>query len=138
MSGHRRGVLFGTDHHRANFKMTRSIEANLPETVLSLHGLCKQHATAMCLQPLSALLGLLCPLYCCAKIMLNGDFYDSWQMSVRTVIQNNISVIKASERPDWAPDEDDKRQSEALLEFMYYERDLSRQFLTFEERAKLE
>jgi len=66
------GICLGSDHAKSCVKIQSHVEQTTDDLVYVVKGFCKQHATALCLVPMTLLLGVLCPSFCTAKLMHSG------------------------------------------------------------------
>ena len=92
--------------------------------VLVFPGLCKQHATGLCLKPVAVQLAMVSPCYCLASQMRGYHFHKLVEQGVRKSLQNKLRWIRSEEHPRWRPREQDVKHAKNVLELMYYHRDL--------------
>ena len=119
------GVATGADNCGTNHLVIKHILNNSDDSVLVLPGPCRQHLTALCLRPLAVYLDLLCPVYCVAKKLSCGRFFDLHQECMRETLRANFVWLRESEHPDWKPDPEDVKFSEQLLNMSYVAHDLT-------------
>lgn len=119
-SAHWVALAPGCDHHKANKRLIAHLVKDTDDSVFVLPGFCKQHATGLCLAPLSTSLGLLSPCFCLVKQLHQGTTFDKFLRIVHTLIDNNL-VVKG---PSWRPNDAHRKHAEALLELTLYSYDL--------------
>ena len=94
------------------------------DNVVILPGLCKQHASGLCMAPLVKSLGIASPAFCISKQLRQDKFYTRFLCGVRLAIQVRLHWVRESEDPTWRPRAQDVRYAEQVLELAYYTRDL--------------
>lgn len=129
------GLCPGSDHAKACIRLHNFLENSAPEHVLTIRGLCKQHATGLCVQPLCLLYDVICPAFCTVKLMHTWTFYNRFEASVLSVIARQMDWKPPDS--DWRPLPADREHAETLLEQAYYARDLHQATVSAEERRKL-
>ncbi len=116
------GLCPGSDHAKSMQRVMAYISSILPDRVMWVTGLCKQHSTGLIIAPMTVLYNFLNPLFCTCKLLHGGSFYQHYLEGLWLVVR--ASVIR------WAPeDEQEKNEQHALqaqrvLELTYYGRDL--------------
>ena len=90
-------VNLGSDHASSNLKFIAHIENNMPMNIITPHGLCKQHASGLCISPVVKHLNLMCPAFCIAKLFRRDAFFQCFRRGVRAAIAANLKWIRASE-----------------------------------------
>jgi hypothetical protein len=115
-------LCLGSDAAASNTKLMAHIENLSPENVIILKGLCKQHATGLCLSPLIAHLDLACASYCIAKAFRQDKFYTDFKQGIMLSIRKNLRWVRVTEV--FNADPADTAHAESILEIAYYKRDL--------------
>ena len=117
-------ICTGSDHAKAMLKVWKYLESKLPSGTFFIRGLCKQHATGLCIAPVTLLFDLLCPAFCSVKLLHQGHFHSAYMQGIFFTIQRSLVRIVAADSPDWRPDPADQAHAQCLLEKCYYARDL--------------
>ena len=96
----------GADHAKANLRLIAEIQNRAPPNVITPHGLCKQHASGLCIGVVVKHLNIICPAFCVAKLFRRGNFSRRFQVGLRAAVAADLQWIRASEnsrRPLRAP-----------------------------------
>jgi hypothetical protein len=117
-------LCLGSDHHGANLKLMAYVENMSPQNLMILKGLCKQHASGLCLQPLLKLLGIPCPAYCVAGLFRQDKFYADFKKGMRLSVARHLKWRKESDEPSWRPNPLHIEHARSILELAYFKRDL--------------
>ena len=119
-----RALCPGSDHARAMQKVWNYLESRLPEDTFFCRGLCKQHATGLCVAPVTTFFDLLCPAFCSVKLLHQGHFHTNYMQGLYLTIHRSVTCILAVDAPAWRPKPADRDHAERLLECCFYSRDL--------------
>jgi len=119
-----RALCPGSDHARAMQKVWNYLESRLPEDTFFCRGLCKQHATGLCVAPVTTFFDLLCPAFCSVKLLHQGHFQTNYMQGLYLTIHRSVTCILAVDAPAWRPKPADRDHAERLLECCFYSRDL--------------
>lgn len=80
------GNLWACDSHSVNLLLSKFICAHLKPNEYHMMSLCMQHRVGSCSEEVSKQWNLIPPCLCLARLSGNGDFHDSLEESVRTVL----------------------------------------------------
>ncbi len=116
------GVCPGSDHARSMLRTWNYLASQLPDSTFYLHGLCKQHATGLCLAPATVWFGFLCSLFCTIKLLHHGNFYQSYLEGLFLVIR--ASIVRWEHDDDIQLDPEHAAHAKRVLELCFYRRDL--------------
>lgn len=117
-------VTPGADHASANRKLIAHLIEEAPETTFYLPGLCKQHASGLCLSPLIRHLNIGCPAFCISKLFKADKFYTNVQEGIKVALRAKLDWITEADNPHWQPSPEDVAHAESIMEIAYYHRDL--------------
>jgi hypothetical protein len=129
------GFCPGSDHAKSCLRLHNYIENSAPDWVFTIRGLCKQHATGLCVQPLCVYFDLICPAFCAVKMLHSWTFYNRFEAAVFHVVATQLDWQPADSA--FVPDPADRAYAEALLEQAYYSRNLHECEVELEKQEKL-
>lgn len=115
----------GSDHAASNLMLMAHVSAQMPDNTVVFAGLCKQHASGLCMAPVIRHLDIASPTFCVAKIFRGDGFLVKFRDGLRAAIRASpIRLIRQQDQPNFQPDPADKQYAESVLELAYYHRDL--------------
>ena len=116
------GVAFGSDHARAMLRAMNHIVTLLPGATFWVQGLCKQHASGLCIAPLVTWYDFLNQIFCTIKLLHVGSFYNTFVEGIYLTIR--ASVVRIAPGDGIQPLEEDAVRSRNILDLCFYGRDL--------------
>ncbi len=117
------GMCPGSDHAKSMLRVWNYLASELPGSYFWTQGLCKQHATGLCLAPATVFMEFVTSLFCTCKLMHVGSFYKTYLEGLYLACR--ASTVRFDPvRDDVQPDPEDRKKNETLLEICFYGRDL--------------
>ena len=126
----------------ANIKLLEHMQQKIIEhdDGFFLPSVCKQHSASLCVVPTAKDLDIICPAFCTAKSMMEGQFNSRFLDSILTLVEQDLKWVQAfcfgsfstlcmqhvccsktaSEHPDFRPDPQHVAFAEELLDATYY------------------
>ena len=86
-------LCLGADHAFADLMTIAYFENITGKHVLVFPGLCKQHATGLCLKPVAVQLAMVSPCYCLASKMRCSHFHQLLPEGVRKSLKEELRWI---------------------------------------------
>ena len=117
------------DSIRSNVRCSAHILNTLPEGKFGLRVPCMQHQAGLILATLTRAFGLLTPLFCIVKQLLNSDVIDALETAVEGMLMSDLEW-----NSEEGPEPSHQEHMSDLLEKLYYSINCSTDMMTDEEK----